>query len=161
MYAVNTYSGGTVVESGALRGMNPGSIPNNAPVGVAADATLDLNGNPLVATTLAGLGRIEGGVTVTDAVEVTCAELFDAAGHLTVNGALSASAGAAIRIVDPENLSAYKDHRRSVVVSATGGIAGTFKLQLGNSDSTSGWSLRQNANEVSVKYSKGLVISVY
>ena len=158
MYAINTYSGGTVVESGALRGMNPGSIPNNAPVRVAADATLDLNGNPLVATTLAGLGRIEGGVTVTDAVEVTCAELFDAAGHLIVNGALTASAGSAIRIVDPENLSAYKDHRRSVAVSATGGISGNFKLQLGNSDSTSGWSLRQNANEVSVKYNKGLVI---
>ena len=99
-------------------------------------------------------------MTVTDAVEVTCAELFDAAGHLTVNGALTASAGSAIRIVDPENLSAYKDHRRSVAVSATGGISGNFKLQLGNSDSTSGWSLRQNANEVSVIYNKGLVIII-
>ncbi len=160
MYAVNTYSGGTIVESGELRGMNPGSIPNNAPVRVAADSTLDLNSNPLVVTTLSGLGRVKGDVTVANAVEVTCAELFDTAGHLTVDGALTASAGAAIRVVDPENLPAYKDKGSSVAVYATGGISGAFRLQFGVSDDTGGWMVKQDANEVSVKYCRGLMMII-
>ena len=150
LYAANTYTGGTVVESGTLRGMNAGSIPDNSPVRVAADAMLDLNGNPLTATTLAGLGTVAGDVTVTDAVEATCAELFSAAGTLTVNGTLTAASGAAIRVLDPENLSAYADRKNTVAVTATGGIAGTFRLLLGNSDNSAGWVLASSSDGRSV-----------
>lgn len=89
-------------------------------------------------------------MTVTDAVEATCAELFDAAGTLTINGTLTAASGAAVRILDPENLSAYVEQRNTTAVTATGGIVGTFRLLLGNSDNAAGWVLAFSADGRSV-----------
>lgn len=153
LYAVNTHTGGTVVESGALRGMNAGSIPGNAPVRVESGAVLDLNGNPLVATTLAGLGTVMGDMTVSDALEVTCAEVFDSPGCLAVDGSLTATSGAAVRISDPENLSAYKDRGKTAIVSATGGIAGEFRLQLSGMDATGEWVLDKSSDGSAVMLS--------
>ncbi|MBR1588474.1 MAG: autotransporter-associated beta strand repeat-containing protein, partial [Kiritimatiellae bacterium] len=127
LYATNTLTGGIAVEQGALNAHVAGAIPSNTPVRVEAGATLNLFDHPVVLSTFTGAGRvINGGVTVTNAVRASCAELFDGK-HATFANSLTFAPGATFTITDPENLEAYAK-RGSVTAFAAQTVNGTPKL---------------------------------
>lgn len=164
--AANTIDGGYAVEGGSLK---LGTVPNVAvPVRVASGATLNLNNKgALTASAFEGAGSvINGDVTVTGAIKMTCADIF-AGRAATFGGNLTIADGAVFAITDAENLESYKDASRAVVLTSGGAIARVPSVTFTNSDGTpaaisSSWSLRLSADGKSLKFGrdKGMVISV-
>ena len=164
--AANTIDGGYAVEGGSLK---LGTVPNVAvPVRVASGATLNLNNKgALTASAFEGAGSvINGNVTVTGAIKMTCADIF-AGRAATFGGNLTIADGAVFAITDAENLESYKDASRAVVLTSGGAIARVPSVTFTNSDGTpaaisSSWSLRLSADGKSLKFGrdKGMVISV-
>ena len=164
--AANTIDGGYAVEGGSLK---LGTVPNVAvPVRVASGATLNLNNKgALTASAFEGAGSvINGDVTVTGAIKMTCADIF-AGRAATFGGNLTIADGAVFAITDAENLESYNDASRAVVLTSGGAIARVPSVTFTNSDGTpaaisSSWSLRLSADGKSLKFGrdKGMVISV-
>ena len=141
LYATNTITGGIAVEQGALNAHVAGAIPSNTPVRVEAGATLNLFEHPVVLSTFTGAGSVTGGgVTVTNALRASCAELF-AGRHATFANALTFAEGAVFEITDPENLETYAK-RGSVTAFTAQTVSGTPTLRIadGYTGSTK-WSL--------------------
>ena len=164
--ANSTIDGGYAVEGGALKlGVVPGSA---VPVRVASGATLNLNNKgTLTASTFEGAGSvINGNVTVTGAIKMTCADIFT--GHAaTFGGDLTIANGAVFEITDAENLVGYKNAGHVVVLTAGGTIEHVPSVRFRKSDGTQAsvngsWSLRLSADGKSLRfgYDKGFVISV-
>ena len=164
--ANSTIDGGYAVKGGALKlGVVPGTA---VPVRVASGATLNLNNKgTLTASTFEGAGSvINGNVTVTGAIKMTCADIFT--GHAaTFGGDLTIAAGAVFEITDAENLAGYKSVGHTVALTAGGTIARVPSVMFTNSDGTQAtvngsWSLRLSADGKSLRfgYDKGFFISV-
>ena len=164
--ADSTIDGGYAVEGGALK---LGTVPSVAvPVRVASGATLNLNSKgALTASTFEGAGSvINGNVTVTGAIKMTCADIF--AGHAATFGSdLTIADGAVFEITDAENLARHKSAGHTVALTAGGTIARVPSVTFTNSDGTPAtvnglWSLHLSADGKSLKfgYDKGMIISV-
>ena len=162
----STIDGGYAVVGGALvLRVIPGVA---VPVRVASGATLNLNSKgTLTALTFEGAGSvINGNVTVTDAIKMTCADIFT--GHAaTFGGDLTIANGAVFEITDAENLAGYKNAGHVVVLTAGGTIEHVPSVRFRKSDGTQAsvngsWSLRLSADGKSLRfgYDKGFVISV-
>ncbi len=96
LYGTNTYTGSTVINSGALAVMGFGSIATTTNISVAAGALLDvsgMNGGSMTLAggqTLSGSGSVNGNVTVGAGATLTPAAPF---GTLTFSNALTLAAG--------------------------------------------------------------------
>ena len=124
---VNTYTGGTTVEEGALKIRGTRSFPENTPLTVRPGATFDAGEKELKVSVLSGLGGAINcaSLTVTKELEITVVDLFaEDSRALKVNAALVFGEGVAVRIVDPENLDKYRKAGDREVVCAAGGITG-------------------------------------
>ena len=135
------------------------------PVRVASGATLNLNSKgALKASTFEGAGSvINGDVTVTDAIKMTCADIF-AERAATFGGNLTIADGAVFEITDAENLETYKKARRAVALTSGGAISRVPSVTFTNSDGTpaaenDSWTLRLSADGKSLRFGfdKGLV----
>ena len=164
--ANSTIDGGYAVEGGALMlGVVPGSA---VPVRVESGATLNLNSKgTLTASTFEGAGSvINGNVTVTGAIKMTCADIF-AGRAANFGGDLTIANGAVFEITDAENIAGYKNAGHVVVLTAGGTIEHVPSVRFRKSDGTQAsvngsWSLRLSADGKSLRfgYDKGFVISV-
>ena len=168
LYAVNTITGGIIVEQGTLRAGVSGVIPANTPVTVAHGATLDLyNKGDITVSTFTGAGTVtNGSVTVTNAVRATCVDLFAGKAAFFANN-LTFADGAVFEITDAENLETYKDAGRVVALTADGTISAKPQLRLttgaGAPATVSGsWSLRLSADGKTLKFGhdRGMIISI-
>ena len=168
LYAVNTITGGIIVEQGTLRAGVSGVIPANTPVTVAHGATLDLyNKGDITVSTFTGAGTVtNGSVTVTNAVRATCVDLFAGKAAFFANN-LTFADGAVFEITDAENLETYKDAGRIVALRTSNTISSKPQLRLtmsaGAPATVSGsWSLRLSADGKTLKFGhdRGMIISI-
>ena len=152
---VNTYAGPTVVAEGTLEFKVAGSVPEGADVTVQTNATAQFDAAATLAA-LRGAGTVKGDVTVTNAL--VCAYGDVSAGrHLSVQGALAASAGAKLTISDPEAL--LEGRKGGAVLTATGGISGTFTLDTGDVEAGNLWRLVQrDANTLALSSARGTMV---
>ena len=152
---VNTYAGPTVVAEGTLEFKVAGSVPEGADVTVQTNATAQFDAAATLAA-LRGAGTVKGDVTVTNALVCAYADV-SAGRHLSVQGALAASAGAKLTISDPEAL--LEGRKGGAVLTATGGISGTFTLDTGDVDAGNLWRLVQrDANTLALSSARGTVV---
>ena len=164
--ANSTIDGGYAVEGGSLA---LGTVPGVAvPVRMASGATLDLNNKgALTVSEFEGAGSVvNGNVTVTGAIKMTCADIF-AGRAANFGGALTIANSAVFEITDAENLERYKDARRAVALTSGSTIARVPSVIFTNSDGTpaavnGSWSLRLSADGKSLRFGrdKGLSILV-
>ena len=119
----NTWEGPTTVEGGTLKFTN-GTYPNGSPL-VLAGGTLALGGHPISVPSLEGHGAItgSGGVTVTDALRMSCADLFGE-GRAIAAQKVTLASGATLVITDPENLAQYKNEEAAVFLTASDSLSG-------------------------------------
>ena len=164
LYGANTCTGGTVVAGGTLALRREGAIPANTPLKVMYGATFDNGGKALTVSILAGVG---GSVTncanelkVTEALEITAAELFAASGPLTVEGKVVFGDDVVVRVTDPENLPKYRDLDSRTFLKATQGFEGAIpKLKLRDS-SRRNWIVYRSNNVLRFGPEKGFVLSI-
>ena len=164
LYGANTCTGGTVVAGGTLTLASSASIPANTPLKVMDGATFDNGGKALTVSILAGAG---GSVTncsetlkVTEALEITAAELFSASGPLTVDGKVVFGDDVVVRVTDPENLPQYRDSDSRTFLKATQGFEGAIpKLKLRDS-SRRNWIVYRSNNVLRFGPEKGFVLSI-
>ena len=151
----NTYAGPTVVAEGTLEFKTAASVPEGADVTVQTNAVAQFD----VAATLAalrGAGTVRGDVTVTDALVCSYADV--AAGrNLAVQGSVTARAGAKLTVSDPQSL--IDGAKGGTVLTATGGISGTFVLDADDADVGTRWRLVQrNATTLTLSSTRGTVM---
>ena len=152
---VNTYAGPTLVEEGTLEFKMAGSVPEGADVTIQTNATAQFD---VVATlaALRGAGTVKGDVTVTNALVCAYADV-SAGRHLSVQGAVAAPAGARLTVSDPAAL--LDGTKGGVVLTATGGISGTFTLDTGDVDVDNLWRLAQrDANTLALSSARGTML---
>ncbi|MGN0847351.1 MAG: hypothetical protein ACI4RA_08215, partial [Kiritimatiellia bacterium] len=108
IHAPQTYTGGTIVESGRLRFANADTFPANTPAEVWEGAVLDLADHDATVSALAGAGTVaNGNVTVTARLELTARELFARREPLKIAKACHLADGVTVVVRDPENLEDY------------------------------------------------------
>ena len=132
-----------------------GSVPEGADVTVQTNATAQFDAAATLAA-LRGAGTVKGDVTVTNALVCTYADV-SAGRHLSVQGSLAASAGAKLTISDPESL--LEGRKGGAVLTATGGISGTFTLDTGDVEAGNLWRLVQrDANTLALSSARGTMV---
>ena len=128
LYAANTYTGGTIVEGGKLVMINEKSFPENTPLKVMTGGEFSNNLHPITVSVLGGVGGkitdCAGTMKVTEALEITAAELFSSTEPLFFAGTINFADGVEIRITDPENLPKFKNENRRKFLTAEGGFEG-------------------------------------
>lgn len=119
----NTWEGPTTVEGGTLKFTNA-TYPDGSPL-VLQGGTLALGGHPISVPSLEGYGAItgSGGVTVTDELRISCANLFGEGRSIAAQKVTLAS-GATLVITDPENLAQYKNEEAAVFLTASDSLTG-------------------------------------
>ena len=162
LFATNTYTGGTVVESGALVLAGEKSFPTNTPLKVMDGATLDCKGRELAISTLSGVGGAVTnctGLSVGVALELSVAELFAASGPLTVDASVDFAEGAVVRVTDTESLPAYEEATRRPILCAaklTGAVPSlSFEDAAGRP-----WKVRRSGKSLILAPVKGLVMVI-
>lgn len=119
----NTWEGPTTVEGGTLKFTN-GTYPNGSPL-VLKGGTLALGGYAVTVPSLEGYGAVtgSGGVTVSDELRISCADLFGESRTIAAQKVTLAS-GATLVVTDPENLAQYKNEEAAVFLTASDSLSG-------------------------------------
>ena len=153
LHGTNTYTGGTVVECGTLSMKGVKSFPANTPLTVKDGATFDNNKRELAVSVLGGTGGTVvncPSVTVSEALEITAAELFAASGPLTVKASVTFADGVAVRVTDPENLPAHRHETSRPFLAAAGGFTGRIPtLDLADETGTR-WTVYASGNSLRI-----------
>lgn len=163
LYAANTYTGGTVVEAGTLVMAGEASFPANTALKVMDGATFENGGRALVVSVLGGAGGCVtkcSRMTVSEALEITAAELFAASGPLTVEAQVSLAEGVVVRVVDSGNLSAHQSGKGRPFLRATGGFVGTVPKEEMADASGGRWRLSLVGDTLYLKPVKGFAVFV-
>ncbi len=162
LFATNTYTGGTVVESGALVLVGERSFPTNTPLKVMDGATLDCKGRELAVSTLSGVGGAVTnctGLSVGEALELSVAELFAASGPLTVDASVDFAEGAVVRVTGTESLPAYEEATRRPILRAaklTGAVPSLSFVDAAGRP----WKVRRSGKSLILAPVKGLVMVI-
>ena len=160
LYAANTYTGGTVVESGTLVMTGENSFPANTPLKVMDGAVFKNKGRALAVSVLGGAGGTVtdcAAVSVSEALEITADELFAASGPLTVAAAVDFAEGVVVRVTDPENLPKYAQERARPFLKATDGFTGAVPAM--SLDGTAkGWKVTVRKNVLRFGPERGMAI---
>lgn len=152
LHNANDYTGGTVVEGGALAMRNERAFPSNTPLAVKTGGAFRNEGRPLVVSTLGGVGgTVEecGAVTVTAGLEISAAELYAASEPLTVKAEVVFEDGASsVRVSDPESLPPHRHGASVAFLRAAGGFFGTIpRLELVDETGTP-WRIFRQGDEL-------------
>lgn len=177
MFGANTFAGDITVEEGQLSFLNSTAAQNGMPEGagvtVKNGATISFAASDTAVTVpfLAGCGSTSYGYfTVTNRIECTAADIF-AGRHLRIGRNITLADGVKIVVTDPENLAAYRNRGRAVVLE--GGVdaanytltcAGRIELDLGGpsgSENADSWRLSVRDKRIMLGCLKGLVISLH
>ena len=176
LYGANTFAGDVTVEEGMLSFRNSTAAQNGLPEGAGVTikngATLSFAAADTAVTVpfLAGCGSTSFGYfTVTNRIECTAEDIF-AGRHLRIGRNITLADGVKIVVTDPENLAAYRNRGRAVVLEGgtdaanyTLVCAGRLELDFGSesgAENVSRWSLRVADKRLTLGYVKGLQISV-
>lgn len=125
LYGTNTYSGVTCVESGTLRPMHAKAIPANSHCRVKNGATLQLPGAMSISS-VGGSGTIIGGaVTLTGGI-IAHSEDLNVRRGLVVEGGVTFTDGAKVRIADFAALDAAQTGMP--LITASSAIVGTPEI---------------------------------
>ena len=125
LYGTNTYSGVTCVESGTLRAMHAKAIPANSHCRVKNGATLQLPGAMSISS-VGGSGTIIGGaVTLTGGI-IAHSEDLNVRRGLVVEGGVTFTDGAKVRIADFAALDAAQTGMP--LITASSAIVGTPEI---------------------------------
>ena len=142
----NTYEGPTTVEGGTLKFEN-GTYPASSPL-VLKGGTLALGGYAVTVPSIEGYGDItgSGGVTVTNALRISCADLFGADRSITAQKVTLAS-GTTLVITDPENLANYRNEESAAFLTASTALIGDAPA-LEEAVAAQGWRCSKNGNSL-------------
>ena len=164
LYGANTCTGGTVVAGGTLALRRNASIPANTPLKVMDGATFIYADRELAVSTLAGAGgsvtNCANALTVSEALEITAAELFSASGPLTVDGTVTFGDGVVVRVTDPENLPTDQEVRSRPFLKATGGFAGTVPTLRIEDATGRGWKVFRSGKTLRFGPERGMAVIV-
>ena len=119
----NTYEGPTVVEEGTLKFSNR-TYPEASPL-VLKGGTISLVGHAYTLKSIEGYGAItgSGGVTVTNELRVSCADIFGANRSIAAQKVTLAD-GVRLVVTDPENLDSYKSAGQVAFLTASTSLSG-------------------------------------
>lgn len=154
----NTWEGPTTVEGGTLKFTNA-TYPDGSPL-VLKGGTLALGGHPIVVPSLEGHGAItgSGGVTVSDELRISCADLFGEGRSIAAQKVTLAS-GATLVITDPENLAQYKNEEAAVFLTASDSLTGDVPA-LEADVAAQGWRCSKVGNSLKFGFPQAFVLVV-
>ena len=119
----NTYEGPTVVEGGTLQ-FAYRTYPEASPL-VLRGGAATFGGYAYTIPSLEGYGTVNGsgGITVTDEIRISCADLF---GQSRSISAQKVTLGSGVRLVvtDPENLAQYRNAEAATFLTASTSLTG-------------------------------------
>ncbi len=154
----NTWEGPTTVEGGTLKFTND-TYPDGSPL-VLKGGTLALGGHPISVPSLEGHGAItgSGGVTVTDELRISCADLFGEDRAIAAQK-VTLSSGVRLVITDPENLAQYKNEEAAVFLTATDSLSGDAPA-LESNVAAKGWRCSKVGNTLKFGFPQAFVLVV-
>ena len=154
----NTWEGPTTIEGGTLKFTNA-TYPDGSPL-VLKGGTLALGGHPISVPSLEGHGAItgSGGVTVTDELRISCADLFGEDRAIAAQKVTLAS-GATLVITDPENLAQYKNEEAAVFLTASDSLTGDAPA-LEADVAAQGWRCSKVGNALKFGFPQAFVLVV-
>ena len=119
----NTYEGPTVVEEGTLK-FSSRTYSEASPL-VLKGGTVAFGGHAYTLKSIEGYGAItgSGGVTVTNELRVSCADLFGANRSIAAQKVTLAD-GVRLVVTDPENLDSYKAAGQVAFLTASTALSG-------------------------------------
>lgn len=119
----NTYEGPTVVEEGTLK-FSSRTYSEASPL-VLKGGTVAFGGHAYTLKSIEGYGAItgSGGVTVTNELRVSCADIFGANRSIAAQKVTLAD-GVRLVITDPENLDSYKSAGQVAFLTASMSLSG-------------------------------------
>lgn len=119
----NTYEGPTVVEGGTLQ-FAYRTYPEASPL-VLKGGAATFGGYAYTIPSLEGYGTVNGsgGITVTNEIRISCADLFGQ-GRSIAAQKVTLGSGVRLVITDPENLSGYKGEQATAFLTASTSLTG-------------------------------------
>ena len=154
----NTYEGPTVVEDGTIQ-FNNKTYPEASPL-VLKGGRIELGGHAYTIPSLAGYGTVTGGggITVTNELRISCADLF---GQGRSIAAQKVTLGSDLRLVitDPENLASYKEEQPAAFLTASTSLSGNAPT-LDLDASYGEWVCRKSGNTLTFGMRRGMIIFV-
>ena len=168
LYGVQGWGVETIIESGELKAVDKGSVPDGLKLTVLNGATLNLNTNDLSVTVLAGVGTItaekegRGNVTLASGgtIEADAADMV-AGKYLELDKGMLIVAGTAkIKVLDPD--SRLSRSGKFSVLSAAKGITiaeGALISIDPDSDLDGEWRILNKAGRLTLYPAKGFVFS--
>ena len=154
----NTWEGPTTVEGGTLKFTNA-TYPDGSPL-VLKGGTLSLGGHPIVVPSLEGHGAItgSGGVTVSDELRISCADLFGESRTIAAQKVTLAS-GATLVVTDPENLAQYKSEESAAFLTASDALLGDAPA-LEAAVAAQGWRCSKVGNSLKFGFPQAFVLVI-
>ena len=153
----HTYEGPTVVEEGELK-YSYKTYPEASPL-VLKGGTVTFGGNAYTLKSIEGYGTIAGtgGVTVTNELRISCADLFGENRSITAQK-VTLGSGVKLVVTDPENLDSYKSAGQVTFLTATTSLSGdaptpTLGPEYG------GWQCIKSGNSLKFGIPSGTIIS--
>lgn len=168
LYGVQAWGGETTIESGELKAVDKGSVPDDLKLTVFKGATLNLNTNNLSVTALAGAGTItaewdsRGNVTLASGgvIEVAASDAVSGNAIALVKGMLTIAGPVTINVKDPD--SQMSRSKKFAILSAADGIAlaeGASITLDPASDLEGEWKILRKAGNLVLSPVKGLALS--
>ena len=152
----NTYEGPTVVEGGTLQFANK-TYPEASPL-VLKGGAVTFGGYTYTIPSLEGYGTVNGsgGITVTNEIRISCADLF---GQGRSIAAQKVTLGSDVRLVitDPENLASYRGEQATAFLTAStllSGNAPTLDLDASYGE----WKCTKSGNTLKFGARRGMIL---
>ena len=162
LFGENTYSGGTIVEGGAIRFYADKSFPSETALLVKAGASVYLTGAATVSRLSGGgwmTAQTDGAtLTVTEAIEISAKDLFSDGTKLSSD--LPTTLGENVKLVvkDPENLSQYEGSRAATFLTCSKTLDGSIPTVELPAGASRDWTVRRSGNKLLFGCRKGIVI---